>query len=475
MSKINLPPANDVSITPVYLSARSAIVQPERAIAVTHYSLNKWLPRLGPGRWALVQYLRGLCIDAPRRADGTKRVTISWRLLAEYLQVHEETIASWLKHEVIPGDKPWRRIVASDDYSEYLGLFILRLRYAYETRNGKTRRVGFLVEILMEDPIAPEDEMRLKTQIEQMQLQQGKLGLETPSLSSAVNPPTSDLSSQNQLTRSTVNPNAPESHLRGQAGERRLTINPVNQGEPDSPPSVKQESVDLAYGVNGDSMSSQKGKSTSITNNVNELESYINKLKQYTLNQRNYRQLLEPIVSYTETLLDDYHSRAMLYKVVKSLFPNNMDIFLMAIEEALSSYALDGTLNKGAFFVSSLKSMAKEQGIDLGFKTSNGTAERLPPLFNQHPENTTNFHHEIPENEAIWAETLNVLQGQMTKALYNSVMQQTQLLKKEQGVYVIGVGSTMAREWLENRLKSVVIRALSSVVGTTTDIKFQLT
>jgi len=40
---------------------------------------------------------------------------------------------------------------------------------------------------------------------------------------------------------------------------------------------------------------------------------------------------------------------------------------------------------------------------------------------------------------------------------------------------VIGVGSTMAREWLENRLKSVVIRALSSVVGTTTDIKFQLT
>jgi len=85
---------NDVSISPVYLSARSAIVQPERAIAVTNYSLNKWLPRLGAGRWALVQYLRGLCIDSPRRADGTKRVTISWKISSGVVLAHEKEMYS---------------------------------------------------------------------------------------------------------------------------------------------------------------------------------------------------------------------------------------------------------------------------------------------------------------------------------------------------------------------------------------------
>lgn len=327
----------------------------------------------------------------------------------------------------------------------------------------------------MEDPIAPEDEIRLNAQVEQMQLQQGKLGLETPALSAMINPPTLDSPSEERMMLQVVNPNTPETPLGGQTERERLTINRVNQAKLDSPPNVKQESSSLAHSVNGNSIDLQGSKSASIATNVNELESYINKLKQYSLNQRNYRQLLEPIVSYTETLLDDYHSRAMLYKVIKSLFPDNMDIFLVAVEEALSSYVLDGNLNKGAFFVNSLKSLAKEKDIDLGFRTTGETLERPRVLFGQQSDDTTNFHYEISENEAIWSETLNVLQGQMTKALYNSVMQQTQLLKSEQDVYVIGVGSIMAREWLENRLKSVVMRALRGVVGSVAEIKFQLT
>jgi hypothetical protein len=149
---------SDLSIHPVYLSARAAIVAPERAVPVTLYSAQKWLPRLGPERWCLVILLRGLCVDAPRRSDGTKRVTCSWRDLAEMLDVHEETVASWLKHQPIPNDKPWRSIIPSDEKAKYLALFVPRIRYAYETYNGKTRRVGFLLEILMEDPVVPEDE-----------------------------------------------------------------------------------------------------------------------------------------------------------------------------------------------------------------------------------------------------------------------------------------------------------------------------
>src|SRR5690606_29387636 len=131
---------SDLYIHPVYLSARSAIIAPEKAISVTLYSTQKWLPRLGPERWCLIMLLRGLSIDAPRRGDGTKRITCSWRELAELLDVHEETVASWLKHKPIPNDKPWRQIIPTDDKSKYLALFIPRLRYAYRTDNGKTRR-----------------------------------------------------------------------------------------------------------------------------------------------------------------------------------------------------------------------------------------------------------------------------------------------------------------------------------------------
>jgi hypothetical protein len=67
---------SDLTIHPVYLSARAAIVAPERAIPLTVYNTQKWLPRLGPERWSLVLLLRTLSIDAQRRGDGTKRVIV---------------------------------------------------------------------------------------------------------------------------------------------------------------------------------------------------------------------------------------------------------------------------------------------------------------------------------------------------------------------------------------------------------------
>lgn len=467
-----LSPSNELSISPVYLSARSAIVQPERAISVTNYSLNKWLPRLGAGRWALVQYLRGLCIDSPRRADGTKRVTISWKLLAEYLQVHEETIASWLKHEVIPDDKPWRRIIPSDDYAEYLSLFIPRLRYAYETQNGKTRRVGFLLEVLMEDPIAPEDEIKLNNQVEQLQLQQGELGLETYRIQPEVNQNPPDLLKQEQPSTNTVNQQQPSLPTRGHQGSNGFTpqlVNPVNS---DLRTSVKQNGLGLDLPVTVDSSDLPPRKSELIAHNVNKLESYINQLKKYKHNKRNYQQILEPVITFTEALLDDYHSRAMLYKVARTLFPEHMNLYVAAVEEALLAHSMDETLNRGAIFVKTLRQLADGAGVNLGFRSSQPVASMSLPLSGvSGDDGEATFV--VPVTEAVWSETLNVLRGQMTKSMFNSVMQGTQLVGAEDGVYTIQTGSAMAREWLDNRLKNVVLRALNSVVGSVKDVKFR--
>lgn len=472
MSRKNLSPPNDLSISPVYLSARSAIVQPERAISVTNYSLNKWLPRLGAGRWALVQYLRGLCIDSPRRADGTKRVTISWKMLAEYLQVHEETIASWLKHEVIPDDKPWRRISPTDDYAEYLALFIPRLRYAYETKNGKTRRMGFLLEVLMEDPIAPEDELKLKSQVEQLQLQQGELGLETYRIRQQVNQNLPDSPVTQSTAQPTVNQQQPNSPGGSQQGINGFTTTPVNPDNSDLHPTVKQNGVGSALTVTTESVDLPLRKSEQIAHNVNELESYINQLKQLKNNKRNYQQILEPIVTFTETLLDDYHSRAMLYKVARALFPAHMDLYVAAVEEALLAHSMDETLNRGAIFVKTLRQLAEGAGVDLGFRSASA-APPAPSLLHNAGFDDTTGTLVVPVTEAVWSETLNVLRGQMTKSMFNSVMQGTELVGVENGVYTVRTGSAMAREWLDNRLKSVVLRALNSVVGAVEDVRFE--
>ena len=370
MSKENSIQINELSINPVYLSARSAIVKPEQVIPTTIYSLKKWLPRLGTERWSLVQLLRGLCLDAPRRTDGTKRVTISWRNLAGYLQVHEETVASWLKHEVIPDDKPWRHIIPSDDYAKYLGIFIPRLKYAYETRNGKTRRVGFLLEILMEDPIAPEDEMTLAQQVELLQLQQGELKLNVYQNTPSINPSHPNLPQSgpaNGYAINTIKPDLPHQPNPTISGLTSQIVNPENL---DLQTSVKQNNPNLAVPVASTSSDLPYGKSDEVALNVNKLKILINQLKQLKYQKRNYQQILEPIISLTETLLNDYHSTAMLYMVLKVLFPDYVDIYISAVEQALITHTLDASSNRGAIFVSTLRQLADSIDLDLGFKKS---------------------------------------------------------------------------------------------------------
>ena len=116
----------DFSLNPVYLSARAAIVAPERAIPTSIYSVQKWLPRLGPERWCLIMLLRALCVDAPRRPDGTKQIICSLQELGEALNLDKRTLHRWFEHEPIPNDDPWRKIVPTDDKTKYLTLFIPR-------------------------------------------------------------------------------------------------------------------------------------------------------------------------------------------------------------------------------------------------------------------------------------------------------------------------------------------------------------
>lgn len=475
----------DLSIHPVYLSARAAIIAPERAIPITLYSTQKWLPRLGPERWCLIMLLRSMCIDSKRRGDGTKRVACSWRELAERLDVHEETIASWLKHEPIPNDKPWRRIIPSDEKSEYLALFIPRLRYAYETKNGKTRRIGFLLEVLMEDHVVPEDEAQLEQQVELLRMQQGRLGLEAYRLDENVAGNNVELPKISESRHKQENPdlryvNQNDAELPNRANPLQLDLHNtlVNPDNSDLPTSVKQNDSDLDSYVNPLNPELLDNKSENPGKNVNELDKLIQKLKHNNRRKNIRRDILDPIVKLTEQLLEDKHSTGMLYKVLRVLYPERVDLFMAAVRVSLDSAKTDPNVNRGAVFVRALREFADIAGIDLGLKRPSAEAnDTFIPSGNPGSE----IPSPLPSppaapsvNDAIWAETQSMLRRQMTQATYDTIIQGTSLIGLREDKYVVGVHSDMAKEWLENRLRDIVQRALSGVIGQPAVIEFVL-
>jgi len=478
---------SDLSIHPVYLSARTAIVAPERAIPVTLYSAQKWLPRLGPERWCLVMLLRALSIDSKRRSDGTKRISCSWRQLAEMLDVHEETIASWLKHKPIPNDKPWRQIIPVDEKAEALSLFIPRLRYAYETHNGKTRRTGFLIEVLMDDPVVAEDEEKLQKQIEILQMQQGELGLETYRLNENVKDDNSDLpqisgSLHKQQKSNSHYVNQPDTELPSEAKSVQLGLHnaQVNPDKLGLQTPVKQEIPKSDSYVNPPNIASPGTKSEDSGKNVNELDSLIQQLKHKNLKKNLRRDSFEPVIHLTETLLEDKHSTGMLYKVLNALFPERVDLYVAAVRVALDAAQADPNVNRGAVFVRALRDFAEVAGVNLGLKRPSDTkavqeSSGKDGNPGSQPDTVSSSSLAVPSvNEAIWAETQLTLRRQMTQATYNAIVQGTVLLERRENKYIIGVQTEMAKEWLDNRLHDIVQRALSSVVGVPIGIEFKL-
>jgi chromosomal replication initiation ATPase DnaA len=62
----------------------------------------------------------------------------------------------------------------------------------------------------------------------------------------------------------------------------------------------------------------------------------------------------------------------------------------------------------------------------------------------------------------------------MTQATYDTIIQATVLLGQEDNRYIIGAYTEIAKDWLENRLRDIVQRALSSVVGEAVKVEFVL-
>lgn len=74
--------------------------------------------------------------------------------------------------------------------------------------------------------------------------------------------------------------------------------------------------------------------------------------------------------------------------------------------------------------------------------------------------------------EKTWKTTLGELELQMTKATYNSWLKDARLVEVQDDCYVIAVRTESALDWVENRLRDTILRALSSVAGRPVQLRF---
>lgn len=75
----------------------------------------------------------------------------------------------------------------------------------------------------------------------------------------------------------------------------------------------------------------------------------------------------------------------------------------------------------------------------------------------------------------IWRTAYGELQLQLPRETFDTWLRNARLIAHEDGTFIIGVHNIYAREWLEHRLKKVIVRTLSRITQQTVEVRFILT
>jgi chromosomal replication initiator protein len=72
----------------------------------------------------------------------------------------------------------------------------------------------------------------------------------------------------------------------------------------------------------------------------------------------------------------------------------------------------------------------------------------------------------------IWHATLGELQLQMTRATFDTWVRPTHAIDYRDGAMLVGVHSSYAKEWLENRLNTTIQRTVTGIVGKSVEVRY---
>ncbi|NLG71584.1 MAG: chromosomal replication initiator protein DnaA [Chloroflexi bacterium] len=76
--------------------------------------------------------------------------------------------------------------------------------------------------------------------------------------------------------------------------------------------------------------------------------------------------------------------------------------------------------------------------------------------------------------EQAWQAAVGQLQMEMPKAAFDTWVRDTEFLSYEDGSFMIGVANAYARDWLQNRLASTVVRILTGIMNRSVEVRFSV-
>lgn len=467
-------PVGNLLPQPIYQVLRNYFLRPHDTVHMTRYFFQEWFTRLGLQRWLLVLVLRE-SLDSERQ--GVVRITREE--LAAYLECSEKTISDLLRHIPHATRKGWRVIDPNDSDGQpdprrkALSLFIPRLRYWYEkdpNSNAPPKRRGFIIAVSMDDPLTPEDEARMRS-------------LSLDQISDIV---AGDVAGNQQGMQQT--PESPKGNLdpSGSLPERLqalLGALPEGKINPSGAEPQKAEAL-LGATLKGKSDLSQplKGSDDPITLTLTKLTKYIQKNIDTTLTSAaEIRRTVTPLVQFAETALADFHSTGMFYKVLVALYPSHLNLFVQAIGEALEVGEVDQQANLGAIFVESIKTLAQQAKVNLGFAGSEAATDRSDlkmegqtvPATAESSEAESTVEDDAWTADGVWQEALSLLQLQMAKSTFDTWLYGTHGVDWDGERLVVELRNAQAQEWVENRMHPKIVHSVQSLVGHDVEVSYE--
>lgn len=134
------PSPRKLALARAYGDRRAAVIQPERAIIVTHYFMTRWTPLIGHSAAHLIMTARAMCYWNPLNGELRNVIDTEMGELAERAAMSVRTV---------------KDILANPTVQHYF------LRYKVRrmmTSNG-VRTAGITLLVRMDDPLTPDDQV----------------------------------------------------------------------------------------------------------------------------------------------------------------------------------------------------------------------------------------------------------------------------------------------------------------------------
>jgi hypothetical protein len=123
-----------------YGSRRAAVVQPERGMFLTLYFFNNWLPLLGHSATTVILAARSMCYWNPLTGELRNTIETEMAELARRAAVSVRTVKDVLNTGLVQS-------------------FFLRYKVRRVMTPNGVRTAGILLQVRMDDPLTPEDQV----------------------------------------------------------------------------------------------------------------------------------------------------------------------------------------------------------------------------------------------------------------------------------------------------------------------------